>query len=155
MNSITLPKLYGLNLMVIEKNLDGITLEESLFQPQSAGNCVNWVLGHIVATRNQVMKLIGEKPIWSEVEAAPYVRGSKPLTNRKKALMLEKMLTDLKTSQDTILNTLLRMSPEEWEAPVDDSTVYEQLAILQFHEAYHAGQLGLLRRLLGKPCAIP
>jgi uncharacterized damage-inducible protein DinB len=154
MNGNALSKLYSLNVMVIEKNLKGITPEESLFQPQQAGNCVNWVLGHIIATRNQAMKLIGEKPIWSEIEAAPYIRGSKPLTDRSKALPLEKMLTDLKASQDTLLKTLLRMSPEEWEAPVEENTVYEQLAILQFHETYHAGQLGLLRRLLGKPGAI-
>ena len=155
MNGMTLAKLYGLNMMVIERNLEGIEHEESFFQPQSAGNCVNWVLGHIVATRNQVMKLIGENPIWSEAEAAPYKRGSKPLTDRTTALPLEKIFTDLKVSQDILLEGLHRMSPEEYEAPVEESTRYEQLAVLQFHEAYHAGQLGILRRLLGKPGAIP
>jgi len=29
-----------------------------------------------------------------------------------------------------------------------------KLAVLQFHEAYHAGQLGLLRRIAGKKGAI-
>jgi len=30
----------------------------------------------------------------------------------------------------------------------------EQLAVLQFHEAYLAGQLGILKRMIGKPGAI-
>jgi uncharacterized damage-inducible protein DinB len=155
MDSRTLSKLYGLNLMVIEKNLDGITPEESFFQPHSAGNCVNWVLGHIVATRNQIMKLIGENPIWSKEEAAPYVRGSTPLKDEETALPLMKMVTDLKASQDKLLTALRQLSPKELETPLEDGTRYEQLAVIQFHEAYHAGQLGLLRRLMGKPCAIP
>lgn len=155
MDSRTLSKLYGLNLMVIEKNVEGFTPEDSFFQPQSEGNCANWVLGHIVSTRNEVMKLIGESPLWSKEETEPYRRGSLPLTDESIALPLAKMLTDLRASQDKLLTALDQMSPEELEAPLEDGTLYEQLAVIQFHEAYHAGQLGLLRRLIGKPCAIP
>jgi hypothetical protein len=154
MNGNTLSKLYSLNVMVIEKNLKGITPEESFFQPQQAGNCVNWVLGHIVSTRNQVMKIIGESPIWTEEEAAPYRRGSVPLTDESLALPLSRMLTDLLASQEKLLTKLQSISPEELRAPFENGTRCEQLAIIQFHEAYHAGQLGLLRRLIGKPGAI-
>lgn len=154
MNSDTLSKLFSLNVMVIEKNLKGITPDESLFQPRQAGNCVNWVFGHIVATRNQVMKIIGERHVWSQEEAAPYVRGSAPLKDESVALPLSRMLTDLLASQNKLLTKLHSISPEELEEPVENGTVCEQLAILLFHEAYHAGQLGILRRLLGKPGAI-
>jgi uncharacterized damage-inducible protein DinB len=37
---------------------------------------------------------------------------------------------------------------------VGDATVSEKLAFLQFHEAYHAGQIAILRRMAGKPGAI-
>ena len=43
---------------------------------------------------------------------------------------------------------------EEWSKPSDDGTKLDKLAFLQFHEAYHSGQLGLLRRIVGKPGAI-
>ena len=150
----TLSKLYGYNVMVIEKNLDGITNEESLFQPQPGGNCLNWVLGHIVATRNAVMKVIGENPVWSDTEAAPYRRGSAPLTSAETALPLEKILNDLRDSQNRLMAKLGQMQPEELEAHLEDGTRYEQLAVLQFHEAYHAGQPGTLRRFTGKAGAI-
>jgi len=37
---------------------------------------------------------------------------------------------------------------------VGNKTVGNQLAFFQFHEAYHAGQVGLLRRLAGKEGAL-
>ena len=154
MNGDVLSKLYNLNMMTIEMNLKDVTHEESLTQPQAAGNCLNWVLGHIVATRNSLMKLIGDNPLWTEQETDRYRRGSQPLLDGEMALPLSKMLTDLKTSQDKLLDRLQKMSPEELESPLEEGTKYEQLAVLQFHEAYHAGQLGLLRRLIGKPGAI-
>ena len=150
----TLLKLFDYNVKVIAANLEGITHQESLLQPQPGGNCPNWVLGHIVANRNGIMALIGEDPVWSEEQAAPYRRGSAPLTDESTALPLDQMLADLKASQDKLIAGLQRMPVEELEATLEDGTRYEQLAFLQFHEAYHAGQLGLLRRLGGKPGAI-
>ena len=32
---------------IVRLNADGISHEESLGQPQNAGNCLNWVLGHL------------------------------------------------------------------------------------------------------------
>jgi hypothetical protein len=33
---------------VMRLNVEGISHEESLIQPQPAGNCLNWVIGHLV-----------------------------------------------------------------------------------------------------------
>jgi hypothetical protein len=33
--------------------------------------------------------------------------------------------------------------------------ILSQLAAVQFHQSYHAGQLGVLRRIAGKDGAIP
>jgi hypothetical protein len=37
---------------------------------------------------------------------------------------------------------------------VKDEAVMEQVTFLGFHEAYHLGQIGLLRKMLGKEGAI-
>lgn len=42
------------------------------------------------------------------------------------------------------------MPPADFERKLENGNVGERLAFLQFHESYHAGQVGLLRRLLGK-----
>jgi uncharacterized damage-inducible protein DinB len=154
MDAQILCKLYSLNMDVIERNVEGIRAEEGFLQPEPAGNCINWVLGHIVATRNLIMELLGNAPVWAEQESAQYDRGSPPLSDRQTAIPLERMLADLRASQEKLVTTLQQMSSEELAAPSESGTKLDQLAFLQFHEAYHAGQLGLLRRLTGKPGAI-
>ncbi|MEZ4607315.1 MAG: hypothetical protein R2865_11090 [Deinococcales bacterium] len=54
MNSATMLKtIYIRNHRIIQRNLEGISAEESL-QKAGEGNNVNWIIGHIVASRNGV-----------------------------------------------------------------------------------------------------
>lgn len=89
MDAQFLARLFGYDLMAINLNLEGLSHADSLIRPAPDGNSINWVLGHIVTSRNLIFELLGET-----------------------------------------------------------------LSFLQFHEAYHTGQLGLQRRLIGKPGAI-
>src|SRR5262245_25961443 len=78
MTTALIARQFELTHETAHKNLAGITHEESLIFPSPAGNSVNWVAGHIVATRNIVMRTLGAAPIWTADEAAPYERGAKP-----------------------------------------------------------------------------
>jgi uncharacterized damage-inducible protein DinB len=150
--------LFGINYDVLKKNLDGVTHEESLIQPQGGGNCLNWVLGHIVATRDYAIQLVNQAPIWNEEISSVYQRGSDPLRNGSSAQPLEKIVADLERSQDRLVAGLSTVSDPELSAPAPDQsvaeTVGETLFVLQFHEAYHTGQTGLLRRIAGHEGAI-
>ncbi|MCI0489736.1 MAG: DinB family protein [Blastocatellia bacterium] len=150
----SLEMLFGYNHLTLHENIAGLSHTDSLLQPHPGGNCLNWVLGHIVATRNQVLKLLGKEPILNEEEAALYKRGSAPIKDGSRALLLEKLLADLDLSQELIVAGLKEASEEDLMAPAGTETVGRQLALLHFHEAYHAGQIGLLRRLAGKEGAI-
>lgn len=150
MNADTLTMLFNLNHRVLEMNTGGVSHDESLQHPAPGGNCMNWVLGHIVASRNSLLELAGEEPVWSEEEAAPYARGSDGLRDSSQARPLAGILADLGRAQERLLARLGRMSDNDLAAPAGDGTIGSQLAFFHFHEAYHAGQVGLLRRLLGK-----
>ena len=80
-----LQKLFEFTYNVTKQNVDGFDHEDSLKQPVAAGNCLNWVVGHIVATRNSILKLLGEQPLWNEEEGKPYARGSAPITGGSQA----------------------------------------------------------------------
>jgi len=43
---------------IVAMNVDGITQKESLVQPQPAGNCLNWVLGHLIWVYGNVLPLV-------------------------------------------------------------------------------------------------
>lgn len=142
----TLEVLFGANFHVIQVNTNGISHEESLVQPKPAGNCMNWVLGHVVAYRTDVLRLVGQQPVWNEHDAAVYLRGSEPLADAAKARPLPQILEDFARSQETLIQGLRALTPEDLQR----DELGEKITWLHFHEAYHAGQIGLLRRLVGK-----
>ncbi len=146
MNGESLEVLFGANFHAIQVNLNGLTHEDSLVQPQPAGNCLNWVLGHIVGYRNEILQMLGKEPIWTDEERAPYKRGSKPLTDPRSAMQLKKIMQDFGRSQELLIGALRGLTAED----LKQGELGEKVSWLQFHEAYHAGQIGLLRRLTGK-----
>ena len=118
------------NHWVLTKHAEGMSHEDSVARARAGGNSFNWVLGHIVASRNDIFALFGQPPVWNEAEAAPYVRGSHEL--------------------DPSAARPIAAIVAELAAAHGDSPMGKQLAFLQFHETYHVGQTGLLRRLAGK-----
>ena len=149
-----LTKLFSISYEVLKKNLNGITHEESLYQPESDGNCINWIVGHILSTRNSAVQMLNHQPFWNQEEAATYERGSEPIKDGSRALNFTKMFTDLDRSQERLIACLSGVSEAQLNAPSPipsvGETMEEALFIMQFHESYHAGQTGLLRRIVGK-----
>lgn len=149
---------YNARVMVL--NCDGISDEESLSAPQAGGNCLNWVLGHIVATRNRMLGLVGCDPVWNEKMAEPYRRGSQPIS-AKNATPLAAILEAVDQSQAALLEALSGLSDEDLGGSSsiqffkgDAETLGSALAAFVFHEAYHVGQTGVLRRVAGHEGAI-
>lgn len=140
-------------------NTAEVTHDDSLDQPQKGGNCLNWVVGHIVATRNQTLGLLGKEPIWSDEKASRYRRGGEPINGPEEAVVpFEEILADFNASQEAIVAGLGEITDEELDVLVpwfgEQSPKSVALAGLVFHETYHLGQTGLLRRVAGKEGAI-
>ena len=154
MNSQSLRKLYDVNAYALQVNVKDISHEESLLQPGGGGNCLNWVVGHIVANRNHVLELLGEPPIWGGEDYERYKRGSAPIRDGSAARPFAGILDDFAKSQTRVQAGLDRMTDAKLAEASGKDTVGSALAFLQFHEAYHVGQTGLLRRLAGKEGAI-
>ncbi|MCB9896484.1 MAG: DinB family protein [Planctomycetes bacterium] len=151
-----LAKQLAFTRRVIEMNLAGMTQEQSLRRPAQGGSSPNWVLGHILGARVTLHELLGLRPEWDAASAASYARGSTP-PDAAAALPLERMLDDLGRSQAAVLPALEAVDDarlaEDAGAPSDSPLAgcsrAEALAAMVFHEAYHAGQLGVLRHAAG------
>jgi hypothetical protein len=146
----TIADYYGLTYRVIKRQLDGVTHEESLVQPPFRGNCLNWVLGHIVVSRTEALTILEETPPWSEGDAALYQRNSDPISSAEQALPLSQLQALLEESQTRLLAGLARATPEFMKEKLDEETRAERIAFSNWHETYHVGQLELLRQLAGK-----
>ena len=156
-----LAKMYEISFGAINRNLEGISNHDSLVRPQPAGNCLNWVLGHIVLYRGMMQKMIGQAPLFTGADAKPYERGSHP-DGSERYLDLATLRGLLADVHQQLLPALAEMTdhqlalnvPEEFNRPPLAGSVGNALARLHFHESYHAGQIGLLRRIAGKDGAI-
>lgn len=155
MNAALFARMFRVNHGALHQNLAGVTAAEALIQPRPAGNCLNWIVGHVTASRNGILRLLGEEPIWGPGDAARYARSSAPIEGAGDGLPFERIVADFDVAQERILAALERLGPADLEKPYPDrGTVGEVLAFAYFHEAYHIGQAGLARRLIGREGAI-
>ena len=152
--------LYGVVHRTVRRTLEDVTHEESLRGPEPFGNNANWVLGHLVHSAESVLDLLGQPRVLDTDALARYRRGTSPLVDGAEAVPLERLLDAWDEASKRIDAGLISISEEQIDAAVPEKirwmgrTVGEVLAFASFHQSYHTGQLGLLRRLLGKPGAI-
>lgn len=146
---------------VVRISLADVSHEESLVQPQPAGNCMNWVLGHLLAVYDQALPLLGQQPMRSDGTLTRYARGSSPITGSADALPLHELLGMWDETCGRVDAGLAAFPAERLTDPAPssptgnpDETMGSLLSTVLFHQSYHAGQLGVLRRVAGKAGAI-
>ena len=156
----TLAAQLGFAKSVLHANVEGLGHEDSLTPLEPGGNNLNWVVGHLISAYDNLLSALGGEPVWSAEQGAPYKRGSDPVT-AENAVAFDRLLSDFGTAHDRVLARLAAMSAEELAAPAPGSptgnpneTLGSLAAVTVFHQAYHVGQTGLLRRLIGMPGAI-
>ncbi|MFN2189367.1 MAG: DinB family protein [Candidatus Promineifilaceae bacterium] len=147
----SLTQSYAANHWLIGVLIKGLSNEDSLVQPPYEGNCLNWVMGHIIAGRHTAMKLIGAESVWGQQELALYKTGSEPVVRGEQAVPLENLISDLNQTQERIAEALAGMGEaellQEGETDRGVKPIAEHLSGLHWHETYHVGQLELLRDL--------
>lgn len=155
MDAESLVYLVNFNSQAMGLNLEGITHEDSLVQPPQ-GNCINWLVGHLMVHRNRMLETLGEPPAWtSESLLQRYDRGSEPITGDGPGVeRFERLREEMDGAKEKILAAIQRGGDEALARPSGKSTVGQSLLVLSMHEAYHIGQMGLLRRIAGKERAI-
>lgn len=146
---------------VIARNVDGLTHEESLMQPQPGGNCLNWVMGHLTVVYDKTLPMLGQESVLPKDVWQLYDRGTPPLQDGTKAMPFNELLqawNDACQRFDTGLSTLNaeRLDQKAPASPTNNpnETIRSLLTTIGWHQAYHAGQTAILRRLAGKEGAI-
>lgn len=146
---------------VVQQNVNGLTQEESLIQPQPAGNCLNWNVGHLLCVYDQMLPMLGQTPVFGADTLKRYGRGTAPLQNAGEALDLALLMTAWNEAAKRMEAGLESLTPEALDQPAPWSptdnpkeTVGSLVSTVLFHQAYHTGQTGLLRRMAGKEGAL-
>lgn len=158
----TLGIQFSYTYSMLKMNLAGIDHQASLAAPEPGGNCLNWVVGHVVSARDRILsEVLGLPHILSAEAHEVYGRGTPALSNAATALPLDELLAIFEASQEPLRQGLKQVTEERLAEPAPFSpsgnpkeTVASLLAGLAFHESYHVGQTGILRRMAGMEGAV-
>jgi len=155
MTTADLQAQLGFCHFCIATNLEEITEAQALKEPSPSGNPVNYVLGHIVAYRSHICKILAVPHPWKEAQIAVYDE-SWPKIDKTRLVSLAKLKAD-----EEHTHAILKAGIEEFDGDWDElwpgrkeGSMQSYGRRVQFflqHEAYHSGQLGSLRRTLGLP----
>ena len=140
--------LYHDSYSLIKQQVEGIGHRESLYQPVFGGNCVNWILGHIIVSRCNFMMMLGVPSLWDMTRCRRFIPGSAPITAESDALPFATLCADFDATQEQLLAALDRASDGALRQISGKKTIVEHLVFYNAHEANHAGQLEILCRMI-------
>jgi uncharacterized damage-inducible protein DinB len=146
---------------VVNANTHGLTHEDSLVPPRPAGNRLNWVLAHLLSVYDGFLPLLKQEPVMGEAARKRFARGAPPLDDPAEAIDFAKLLAAWNQASERVDAGLASLDPEILDRPVPnspsgnpDETVRSLITTIMFHQAYHAGQTAVLRRIAGREGAI-
>ncbi len=147
---------YARNIEIIKMQTENITHEESLIQLPFRSNCLNWVVGHVLANRCNILDLLGADDLRPGLDLDHYERESDPILGEGEGvLLLEDMVLHLEDSQLRLAAALAVETEESLQRMVPyrdrpDKEIAFWLFFLYFHDSYHVGQTEILRQAAGK-----
>ena len=134
--------------------LDNISDPESHIRDHKQLNHLKWIAGHLLNTRlTSMSRIVGLQP--DESYKTQFARGA-ALENNNVYPSIEQIVTRWNDTAAAISEGILQI-PEEVlsmpataKAPIADETVRGMLSFLISHEAFHIGQMSVIRKLIGK-----
>lgn len=145
----------------VNVNTRGLTHEDSLVEPRPAGNRLNWVLGHLMWVYDGFLPLLGQEPVIGQQALKGYARGGPPLERAAEAIDFAQLQAAWNQASERVDTGLAGLDPQILDRPVPnspsgspDESVRTLITTVMFHQAYHAGQTAVLRRIAGREGAI-
>ncbi len=142
------------NLEIIKEQIQGVSDSEMLIQPPNGGNCMLWTLGHLTESLITILRFLdGGKPE-GLADLSRFERGSEPILGPEPGLVTASELMDAyQVLHQSILEKLDPMTEADFDEKVpgfgQPARRGYMLFFMEFHHAYHIGQLELLRNLAG------
>jgi uncharacterized damage-inducible protein DinB len=148
----SLALIFKLNNNLIARSLDGLTDEDVWRQPAGSGNPIGWILGHLTETRAGLLSDMGA-PFdcgWSRA----FQRGA-ALQDRTGYPARAAIEAAWKATHAAMRDAFANVTDDRLATPVARRPVpgveslADLIAFCGFHESYHVGQIGFIRKQLG------
>jgi DinB superfamily len=142
--------------------LEGLTPDEWFWCPSGVTTHVAWQVGHLaVAQYNLCLRRVrgrtaADDTLMPESFVDRFKAGSKPAAGAENNLPLEEIQQRFESVFRQSLTELAERTDEDLNVPTEPPhprfhSKLEAVSWASLHEMVHAGQIALLRRLMGKP----
>jgi uncharacterized damage-inducible protein DinB len=130
---------------IFQNALEGLSESNVLTRPSPHANHINWLLGHLLHCRYMLAGMIGaqvhnpfEEMYWNSIEDKSYPK-------------LIEIISRWPEATEKLLSRLSEMTDAELEArtATEKPTLEEMVSFFAYHEAYHLGQIGIVRKIIG------
>jgi hypothetical protein len=148
-------KMLSGEMEILKQQTAGLTTKDSLLQPQPGGNCLNWVMGHLVVNLVEILEVLEVDLSEDLPDLTRYRIGSEPIRGEEVGVLALDNLVDLyEQLTNKIVDRLSQMNEAEFEEEIDFWQGKSRRGYVAFfyffHNTYHLGQLEFLRNLAGK-----
>lgn len=144
--------ILELNAALFRRALEGVDQASGERRPNDHTNSLAFIACHALDARFNLMKLAGHERTnpWQTLfdEATD-------ISTMKEYPPLYEVLAEWDELHEATLACLAEMTTAELDAesparfPTEDRSILGGIAFLAFHEAYHVGQMGLVRKYFG------
>jgi hypothetical protein len=138
----------------IEQSVTDLSDRKMVEQPAGVPNHATWTLGRIIHSCQGMSIELGAEPWLPDDWESTYGYGSRPLPDQKVYPRKPELLDMLADSRARVRQTLLSANRSVLGKALPDETLptmsHVLWQVLVAHTAYHAGQLAVWRRAIGK-----
>lgn len=156
MNVETMKIQLEFSQFVLKKAVEGLEPADTFLRAEGRGNCIHWVLGHVLQSRDHFLSYMDVDPLFAEVGGGRYGMGAEPIRRAEDGAPHARMLEILDESFAAMNTALDALDPARFEEMVPWQPGSEHkdklgrlLPGLISHETFHIGQIGILRLLTG------
>ena len=148
-------KLLSWELEIMKKQTAGLSQEDSLMQPQPGGNCMNWVMGHLVLNLTIILEILGAEIPEDLPSLDRYKMDTEPIQEEGEGVLdLQELIETYTLLNKKVIDQLDKMSEDDFEEDISFWGAKHRRGFMAFfyffHNTYHLGQLEFLRNLAGK-----
>jgi hypothetical protein len=141
-------------LKFMEQSVADLTEQQMVEQPTGVPNHGAWNLGHIIFSCQGVATELGAEQWLPDDWESVFGYGSTPSSDLSRYPRKSEMLTLLADAANRLRQTLLAADDSVLRESLPDETLptmgHLLLQVVVAHTAYHAGQLAVWRRSIGK-----
>ena len=149
-----LAALYNLNTDLLLNCLDGLSDSEAQRRLEAGGNSITFLADHLTDSRHFLVARLGH-PLLNPI--ARYLADVRSIDDITEWPSLEEIRSAWLGVSAHLQTVLDQLTAAELAAPTaqrfleEDTTPLGMVAFLAQHDSYHLGQIGFIRRQLGKP----